>query len=213
MRQDTAIADDDEGPNPLEKEYIDKLVDYVVKARELARETIDIDQPMSLFGFDSAGFVALGKTMGEWVGKEISPAIVYKYTTIREVAGFLSRGADDSELSSGEGDDAIEPDLDAPIAIVGIGLKTPGGPSGNVVGKDAFWKFVLDGRDGVREDMPADRKQEQNVKLPGAYVDGIDQFDANFFGMSPAEASHMDYHQGQVSVLFSKQQVYSLHRI
>jgi hypothetical protein len=34
----------------------------------------------------------------------------------------------------------LEADLDAPIAIVGIGLKAPGGAQGNLVGKDAFWK-------------------------------------------------------------------------
>lgn len=167
--------------------------------RDMAREAVDIDQPMSLLGFDSAGFVALGRAMGEWMGKEISPAIVYKYTTIREVAGFLARGADEAELSSADADDAIEPDLDAPIAVVGIGLKAPGGPTtGNLVGKEAFWQFVLKGGDAIREDMPAERKSESNVTLPGGYIDLPDAFDANFFGMSPAEAAHMDYHQGLV---------------
>ena len=114
------------------------MVDYVVKHREMDRAAVDIDQPMSLLGFDSAGFVALGRAMGEWVGKEISPAIVYKYTTIREVAGFLARGADEAELSNPDGDDAIEPDPEGPIAIVGMGLKAPGGSSGNLVGRQAL---------------------------------------------------------------------------
>jgi hypothetical protein len=70
-----------------EKDFIERLVAYVVKARNIAPEMVDLDEPMSLFGFDSAGFVAMGKVMCDWVGKEISPAIVYKYTTIREIAG------------------------------------------------------------------------------------------------------------------------------
>ena len=189
-------AEEEGGISKEHQAFIDKMIDYVSKAREMQRESIDIDQPMSLLGFDSAGFVAMGRVMGDWVGKEISPAIVYKYTTIREIAGFLSRGADDSELSSGDLDEAIEADLDAAIAIVGIGLKAPGGPTGNLVGKEAFWKFMMAGADAVREDMPIERKTEEGLMLPGGYMDNVDAFDANFFGMSPAEAAHLDYHQG-----------------
>jgi hypothetical protein len=132
--------------------------------------------------------------------QEISPAIVYKYTTIREVAGFLARGADEAELSNPDADDAIEPDPEGPIAIVGVGLKAPGGSgNGNLVGKEAFWRFVLAGGDAIREDMPPERKSESgDGALPGGYIDGPDAFDAAFFGMSPAEAAHMDYHQGLV---------------
>jgi acyl transferase domain-containing protein len=41
---------------------------------------------------------------------------------------------------------------------------------------------LLAGGDGVREDMPAERKAEAASKLPGAYLDTIDTFDAAFFG-------------------------------
>lgn len=44
------------------------------------------------------------------------------------------------------------------------------------------WQFVLAGGDGVREDMPAERKADAKSKLPGAYIDGVDAFDAAFFG-------------------------------
>ena len=83
------------------------------------------------------------------------------------MAGFLARGADEAELSSPDADDAIEPDLDGPIAIVGMGLKAPGGPAGNLVGKEDFWRFVLGGGDAIREDMPEERKHEADVTLPG----------------------------------------------
>lgn len=50
------------------------------------------------------------------------------------------------------------------------------------------WQFVLAGGDGVREDMPAERKADAKSKLPGAYIDGVDAFDAAFFG-TPSLAS------------------------
>jgi hypothetical protein len=37
----------------------------------------------------------------------------------------------------------IETDLDAPIAIVGIGCKVPGGATGNLLGKEALWKVSI----------------------------------------------------------------------
>ncbi len=174
------------------------MIEYVATHQQLSRETIDIDEPMSVLGFDSAGFVAFVRTTGEWVGKEVNPAIVYKYTTIREVAGFLARGADELELCGVEVDDAIEPELDTPIAIVGMGLRAPGGSGGDLIGKEAFWQFVLGGGDAIREDIPAERKLESEATLPGGYIDAPDAFDAAFFGISPAEAAHMDYHQGLV---------------
>lgn len=69
---------------------------------------------------------------------------------------------------------------------------------GNIIGPENLWKFVLEGKTAFREDMPSERKLDWSVKMPGAYLDGIDRFDAEFFGFSHAEASHMDYHQCQV---------------
>lgn len=181
--------------------FIDQLVTYVVKARGLKRETIDINQPMSCFGFDSLGFVALGRTMGDWVGKEIPPAIVYKFTTIKEVAGFLARGAREEELALDDmQDDNLPPDLQSPIAIVGIGCRAPGGPKvGNLIGREALWKFIVEGNTAVREDMPTERKIDRSLKIPGNYLDGIDQFDNEFFDFGLTEAAHMDYHQVSAS--------------
>lgn len=64
-------------------------------------------QPLSLFGFDSAGFVAMSRVMGDWVHKDVSPIILYKHPTIRGLAGFLARGADEAELSALPNDDQV----------------------------------------------------------------------------------------------------------
>lgn len=64
-------------------------------------------QPLSLFGFDSAGFVAMSRVMGDWVGKDVSPIILYKHPTIRGLAGFLARGANEAELSALPSDDQV----------------------------------------------------------------------------------------------------------
>ena len=95
---------------------------------------------------------------------------------------------------------SITPD---PVAIVGIGCRFPGGAND----PHSFWKLLREGRDATRE-LPEgrwdrarwfDRNPEVEGKLyvdRGGYLDddpGL--FDAEFFGVSPREASTMDPQQ------------------
>ena len=85
-----------------------------------------------------------------------------------------------------------------PVAIVGIGCKLPG----RVTGPKEFWSLLSEGRCGIRE-VPADRWSTDlfyvaNPKVMGkattkwgGFIDGIRDFDAAFFGISPAEAEVM----------------------
>src|SRR5687768_4031864 len=78
-----------------------------------------------------------------------------------------------------------------PVAVVGMGCRFPGGADTPA----EFWSLLVDGRDGVRE---IDRwKATEGSGLPrcGATLDGIDQFDAEFFGIQALEASRMDPQQ------------------
>lgn len=89
-----------------------------------------------------------------------------------------------------------------PIAIVGIGCRLPGG----VDSPEAFWALLREGREVITE-IPADRwdlglhyHPDPNHPLTqhvqrGGFVDGIDQFDAAFFGITPREAVCMDPQQ------------------
>jgi len=90
-----------------------------------------------------------------------------------------------------------------PVAIVGIGCRLPGG----VDGPEAFWNLLAEGRDGVVE-VPADRWSiddwfdadrsapgKMNLRCAGFLADGIDRFDAEFFGIAPREATSMDPQQ------------------
>ncbi|HET7695302.1 MAG TPA: type I polyketide synthase [Vicinamibacterales bacterium] len=86
-----------------------------------------------------------------------------------------------------------------PIAVVGIGCRFPGG----VDGPEALWQLLRNGVDAVTE-VPADRWSAQRYfdldpelaaakpVLHGAFLDGVDRFDAGFFGISRREAVSMD---------------------
>ena len=89
-----------------------------------------------------------------------------------------------------------------PIAIIGMGCRYPGG----VRTPDEFWQLLSSGKDILR-DIPKDRWDvdahfDPEVTVPGKmyvrqgyYLDDIDQFDPQFFGLSPREAESLDPQQ------------------
>ncbi|MFH8988094.1 aminotransferase class I/II-fold pyridoxal phosphate-dependent enzyme [Streptomyces sp. NPDC017940] len=78
-----------------------------------------------------------------------------------------------------------------PIAVVGIGCRFPGAPD-----PDSYWRLLRDGRDAITE-VPRDRWDATRVAAPdfGGFVDGVEEFDARFFGLSAREAVRMDPQQ------------------
>ncbi|WP_371497172.1 type I polyketide synthase [Kitasatospora sp. NBC_00374] len=94
------------------------------------------------------------------------------------------------------------PEQNEPIAIVGIGLRFPGGNES----PEGFAEFLGEGRSGIRpvpEDRwdvpafaPANADEKGKVHTTGAgFLDRIDQFDAQFFNISPKEANFVDPQQ------------------
>lgn len=82
--------------------------------------------------------------------------------------------------------------LDSPIAIVGMGCRFPGG----IDSADELWRAVL-GRVDAIGDLPTDRFDaaalgDRIANRRGGFIDGIDEIDAGFFGLSPREAERLD---------------------
>lgn len=85
-----------------------------------------------------------------------------------------------------------------PIAIVGMSCRVPGADD-----PEALWQMLRDGRSGVR-DVPPDRWDlgawyDADPSAPGrmitrraGFLDRVDEFDAEFFGILPREAERMD---------------------
>ncbi|MGK5534043.1 beta-ketoacyl synthase N-terminal-like domain-containing protein, partial [Streptomyces sp. URMC 129] len=90
-----------------------------------------------------------------------------------------------------------------PIAIVGVGLRLPGG----VDSLDLLWGALREGRDLVSDQVPADRfdtaafvdpavrRAGKSYTGSGGFLEQIDSFDADFFGIAPKEASRLDPQQ------------------
>ncbi|MGW7454712.1 type I polyketide synthase [Streptomyces sp. NPDC054787] len=83
-----------------------------------------------------------------------------------------------------------ETDENAPIAIVGMGLRFPGGNSD----PESFREFLKDGRSGITK-LPAGRILQgvpDDVCTDAGYLDSLQGFDAGFFNISPREAAFVD---------------------
>lgn len=93
----------------------------------------------------------------------------------------------------------VERAVNEPLAIIGIGCRFPG--KANT--PEQFWELLRDGVDAITE-MPADRFDLLKLYDPdpskpgkiytrfGGFVEGIENFDAQFFGLSPREATRID---------------------
>ncbi|GGQ16155.1 phthioceranic/hydroxyphthioceranic acid synthase [Streptomyces virginiae] len=82
------------------------------------------------------------------------------------------------------------------IAIVGMAGRFPEAPD-----TDRFWDLLMDRGDAIRPvpaarwktDQPLDPEKE--IQGRGGFLEGIDEFDAAFFGVSPREAEVLDPQQ------------------
>ena len=111
--------------------------------------------------------------------------------TTRELLTALQRATDRLE--------SIERDRHAPIAVIGMSCRLPGGADDPA----SFWEMLRAGRDGITE-VPADRwsldefydsdpdAAGKMYTRHGGFIDGVDRFDPQFFEISPREAASLD---------------------
>lgn len=172
------------------------------------------------YGFESLTMKALSEQISERFGVEFSPTVFFERTGLRGAATWLldehgpdviARGLDlpvtreENQVSTTSPHVAVaEPSGDAgdePIAVIGMSGRFPGAAD-----LQEYWANLRDQRDLVteipedrwdwreldREDLPADQRCPFRW---GAFLDGVDEFDPLFFGISPAEAEMMDPQQ------------------
>ena len=142
--------------------------------------------------------------------------LVFDYPTIADLARHLVDALGDSEAApetspvpaagAASGPDPQPPALqpveglrDDGIAIVGMACRFPGAPD-----IAAFWRQLETGSDAVtngRQDngswtgVSGDPAVKDDIWGRGGFVDGIDRFDARFFGMTPIGARMTDPQQ------------------
>lgn len=178
------------------------LISKVAEKLEVSSEKIEITEPLANYGLSSLAAVSLSGELQEWLFRELSPTLLYNYPTIQALAEYLAV----PEAKDGE---AIEPTItksqeeiaDESIAIIGLGCRFPGATD-----PESFWQLLRDGIDAIT-DVPAERWDidalyDQDLSTPGkmntrwgGFLEQVDMFEPEFFGISSREAQDMDPQQ------------------
>ncbi|MBV8135324.1 MAG: AMP-binding protein, partial [Deltaproteobacteria bacterium] len=176
------------------------LVGQLSRQINLPVGALDVDTPFSRYGMNSIGSVQLTNALEQWLGRKLSPTLVYDYPSIHSLSLHLARECGVAAVEM----ERIEPARATrePIAIVGAGVRMPGG----VRVLEDYWKLLVDGIDAVME-VPRERWELDKVYDPdpdragtmttrfGAFIDDPAWFDARFFEISGTEARDLDPQQ------------------
>ncbi|MFI8301300.1 SDR family NAD(P)-dependent oxidoreductase [Streptomyces nigra] len=184
---------------------------------DIAAEDLDDTRPLAEYGLTSRDAVALTGYLEEAVGRSLPTTLLWENPTVERLVHFLADDRPPSRPNRVEGRARLEvlpaetsqdPAASAgtslagpcPIAVIGVGCRLPGG----IEGPDSFWKHLLKGSDLVGH-VPDRRWRNfaaghsapllERTTRHGAFLDDVEAFDADYFGITPREAEVMDPQQ------------------
>ncbi len=155
-------------------------------------------------GMDSLMAVELRNRLNRAFGEHytVPNTLVFDYPNIAALAGHLAGelgGAGAAPAPRAEPEPNRMPSDDGAVAIVGMAGRFPGAPD-----IESFWQQLEAGYDAVtdgRRDsgswagITGDPEAGNAINRCGGFLEGIDLFDAGFFGIRPIEARMMDPQQ------------------
>lgn len=155
----------------------------------LELESVGVEDPFVALGGTSLRMVRLHAALRREFDTGIGLAELFELPTIVDIARRLEGGSKEiSEATHatprGGKDDAV--------AIVGLALRVPGAEN-----PEQFWDNLAQGIESLSRfdrgeiDNPEDFEKPGFVPVKGI-IDGVDQFDASFFGILPKDAKIMD---------------------
>ncbi|MER5213937.1 SDR family NAD(P)-dependent oxidoreductase [Streptomyces sp. NPDC002838] len=209
------------GPVAPEAAVRARLRETVASFLSISADDVDDDASFTELGVDSLGTIQLVRELESDFGK-LPKVLLYEAGTVTALAQELAARAPEAcariarsavpalaqqtpEPSPAPRSAApapiSPPPQDDPVAIVGMAVRMPGART-----TGELWQNLLAGTDHMTE-IPADRwdwrplfgdphreEGKTNSKW-GAFVDGVTEFDAEFFGISGREAEVMDPQQ------------------
>lgn len=192
------------GSAPDQRAILTWLVRRIAYATHSSSNQVDPDESFAVHGIDSLQAVSLTGELEDFLGRTLSPTLVFDYPTPRQLASFLSGAAAPRQVERPVSEtDGADTGFER-VAIVGMACRFPGAQD-----TSAFWNLLANGVDAI-EEIPADRFNVAAFFDPapctpgklhspkGGFLGAIDQFDAEFFGISPREAAAMDPQQRQL---------------
>ena len=66
------------------------LVNYLSELLEISPDKIDVKKSFERYGLDSSAAIFLTGDLGDWLGKDLDPTLIYDYSTIAALAEHLA---------------------------------------------------------------------------------------------------------------------------
>jgi pimaricinolide synthase PimS1 len=167
-----------------------------------AGELPDENRAFFDLGFDSLTAVELRNKLSAATGAQLPATIAFEQPTAADLADYLHDLLLGESVRQSQSQEPLRPAgaSDEQVAIVGMACRFPGG----VASPHDLWELVAAGRDGICP-FPDNRSWDMDYwrefldtagKPPeGGFVPDATDFDAEFFGISPNEATMMDPQQ------------------
>ncbi|WP_405986878.1 type I polyketide synthase [Streptomyces sp. NBC_00872] len=192
-------------PEDRRRETVQELVRGTVAAvlGHADATALDPRRAFKEIGFDSLAGVELRNRLNATTGLRLPTTAVFDHPSAQALADhILSRVSDIRPLSGVPAARAAVTALaaDEPIAIVGMACRYPGG----VASPEDLWRLVSEGTDAVSE-FPVNRGWDLDALYDpdpartgtsyvrhGGFLHDADQFDREFFGIPPREATAID---------------------
>ena len=205
-------------PSEIKIVLIQYLIEQLGKLISKFDGNIDITQGLMSLGLDSLGSIELRNRLKKDLKMPFSPTLIFNYPTVEALADFILsqillaettvQPTNATSITNAEKVQTVEKTVEAlntpeedGIAIIGVGCRYPG----DVDSLESFWKVISNGVDTLTE-IPLSRFDIQKYysKDPndkgkiylkrGGFLNfkNLENFDAKFFGISPAEAKVLD---------------------
>lgn len=172
------------------------LVSNIAAFLHISPDEIDVRRNFQTYQLNSLYLVQLMDRLGAWLGRDLPATLPWTYPSITALSGFLAGSPSDIDAERPARSDWSAGD--EPIAIIGMACRFPGAAS-----PDAFWSMLCDGVDAVSE--PPEHRRPHAAWVSGStdgaflrragWLEHVDQFDAEFFHISPREAVQTDPQQ------------------
>jgi acyl transferase domain-containing protein/acyl-CoA synthetase (AMP-forming)/AMP-acid ligase II/acyl carrier protein len=193
-------SSDSAGRRTIHGSILTWLVERIAERLQVSPDKINTKETFNHFGLESRDAVTLSGELEVFLGRRLSPTLLYDYPNIELLAQHLSGREPHNKLqrkiksSNAGGGNAV--------AIIGMSCRFPGGAND----PESFWRRLCDGAD-LTGTVPSSRYNEfescmAGLSLPdsdnilhGGFLDAIDRFDASFFRISSLEAKFMDPQQ------------------
>ncbi|MGZ3173810.1 MAG: beta-ketoacyl synthase N-terminal-like domain-containing protein, partial [Croceibacterium sp.] len=198
----------------LQEQTLAFLRGLLAKVLDVRADDIDVEAGLDEYGFDSVMAMKLRDELEEVFGP-LSSVLPFEQRTLAEAALYFReehaerlhelfaprlapaprRDPTSKRALAHKGPNgASHPQRSDAIAIIGLAGRYPAAED-----VAAFWRNLCAGRDSISEIPPArwdPRRHLDREGRPygvwGGFIDGVDEFDPLFFGISPKEAELMD---------------------